>query len=392
MNYVMVIAIVIFNIWMALLIAAFSFSPPTMVVVGVTVLLCSFVSLYLVYKKKISASIILAVGTSPLLLVILFGMLIIGAGSNADRQWNEEVELSGGKIIVVHRSYKSTGLVNLYAGPMTSEIDATLPRGSHIHWVGTLMPSAIDEMENGDIYFVAEANNDKEKSEQTMLGDHSFYAAFKYDTGKWLPVSIYDLPLAINPNLAHGYKELFEKYGHIVFDGSTTLNMALKARNGNLNGNTTIWPLPNWSISFPVNKSDASIVEDTTFVDEGDYAFHFKTVKNIDVDIPIKVEIRSRNGDVLVSKEVLVEKTDTALANKEIYYKYFGRFRLPSGQYQIKVINLVAHPEIADDSITLGIDKENTDDTFCTLFPISRVSILPGTLRSVKNAPCDRPM
>ena len=150
----------------------------------------------------------------PFGVAFIFLISLTACSQNKTIQWREETKLSNGKVIVVERKAEFR---SVYAGGtgngwlfQHARIKAVFPDiNKEVAWEGGLVPLAIDEDKNGDIYLVGIAMT-SQGNQQYSIPNGMFHAAFKFNgVDQWIRIPVETVPLEFRPNLLIGAARLF---------------------------------------------------------------------------------------------------------------------------------------------------------------------------------------
>lgn len=129
-------------------------------------------------------------------------------------QWQEEVRLSTGEVIVVTRGEKRR---LAYGGQLPfgwlfeeAWLEASLPGVGSTRWEGALSPLVLDVSTTGSWYLLGIAEASRGLKDYN-LPEHKRYVAFKLNDRTWQRVPFTEFPEGFDPNLLANSGRLFWK-------------------------------------------------------------------------------------------------------------------------------------------------------------------------------------
>lgn len=150
------------------------------------------------------------------LLLALFIPMSAACSNMRHYEWTEDVQLSGGTLILARRSQDYKLVVDRGAGfqkgwlfqKSTLEADIPSPIGRKVHWEGSLIPLVLDLHADKSLYLVNVVATGASRNEW-RVPEHEFYVVFRLKDQGWERIPLAELPQSIQPNLLGAARSLF---------------------------------------------------------------------------------------------------------------------------------------------------------------------------------------
>lgn len=171
------------------------------------------------------------------LLITLSGCVVMPTTHKKYKEWNEEVLLSSGEIVVIHqkRQCDKVGKYdngNEYCSALrNAEIEFILPELSQqkIQWSASLLPLVLNKY-NSELYIIGMMTG---VSYTFHSKSAPLYLAYKWESGGWVSILVEDVPHEIyKTNLVVGFpnnnNEIFDLISKKIFNDRPTLGQKYK--------------------------------------------------------------------------------------------------------------------------------------------------------------------